>query len=217
MHATNEGMRRFEFAVDSRHLRAVNEVIVHARHFRRASLTMSVLLGLGGAALFLLRHPWSYILGGVLILIAVTALWIGYWAPRRAQRVNDLYAAGALVPAVVAETRPRGAVLLALVDIAKPSAGHPQFALVTRRVRSLPGHQMTLGERIPAIPDLSDRYLGYENTWQVATAIPLAWATQDSDVLGSAISAIDEAQWELLEDHLATWRRDRSGSRHLID
>jgi hypothetical protein len=151
-------------------------------------------------------------------LIAATALWVGVRAPRRTKRVNELYRAGVLVPAIVAEVRTRGAVLLALVDISKPSATQPQLALVTRRVHTLPGHTLTIGERVPAVPDLSDRHHGDDHTWQVASVLPVAWGTADSDVIAAATAAINETDWEHLEAQVTAWRQlHPSGTQHIIN
>ncbi|CAM3909567.1 DUF3239 domain-containing protein [Smaragdicoccus niigatensis] len=217
MHATNGVMRRFEFAVDRAHLRTANEIVVHARRFRISALVSSVIFALGAAVLLVVEHPWSYILGGVLILISVTALWVGLRAPRRAKRVNELYRAGVLVPAIVAEVRPRGAILLALVDISKPNSTQAQMALVTRRVQTLPGHAIAVGERVPAVPDLSDRHHGDDHTWQVASVLPLAWGTPDPEVIAAATSAITDSEWESLEARVSAWRQlHPAGTRHII-
>ena len=211
-------MRRFEFAVDGGPLSLVNEIVVHARRFRVVALGSSVVCALGAATLLVLRHPWSYILGGVLILIAATALWVGLRAPRRAKRVNELYRAGVLVPAIIAEVRPRGAVLLALVDISKPDATQAQMALVTRLVHALPGHQITVGERVPAVPDLSDRHHSDGHTWQVSSVLPVAWGNADAEVIAAATAAIEDSAWESLEARASAWRQQhRSDSERVVN
>ena len=196
-------MPLFRFPVDLAHLRVVNENVLDARRFRIVAFTIGIIFLLVAVVLFKVDHPSAYILGAVSCLIAATALWVGFRAPSRARRVSDLYSAGALAPAIVAETSSRGAVLLALVNLAKAEGQH--FTFVTRRVRSLPGHTLTVGERIPTVPDLTDRRPHDEPTWQVASTMPLVWGTKDPTVIAEAIAAIDEQEWAMLEEKLRTW------------
>ncbi len=55
-------MRRFEFPVDKLHAKAVNETLGDLRRLQWSAALMAVLLGAGAAWMFVLAHPWSYIL-----------------------------------------------------------------------------------------------------------------------------------------------------------
>lgn len=193
-------MRRFEFPVDNAHARSVNETVGDVRRLRVSSIVTAVLFVALAVWLFTLAHPWSYILGVVLALVGATSLWVAFWAPRKVGSIEDLYAKGALVPAVVAETRPRGATLLALIDVAKPTADGPHYVLVTRNVQSLPGHTLNhVGERVPSISVLSDRNTRAKgDTWQMVSPMPIAWGTRDARVLRRAADAIGGEEWKLL-------------------
>ncbi|APB01819.1 DUF3239 domain-containing protein [Nocardia seriolae] len=212
-------MRRFEFAVDREHARAVNEVVADLRRLRIWAYTAAVALGLAVAVLVWVNHPWSWLLAVAFLLAAVTALFIGYWMPHRG-RVDKLYAMGELVPAVVSETHGNGATLLALVDLAKPSAQGPRYALVTRTVRSLPGHRARAGERVPSVTVRVDRAPGpVGDLWQTVSAMPLAWGTRDLNIIERARTAINEVEWKLLTDNLdlADKVRGADAKRLLLD
>lgn len=212
-------MRRFEFAVDRDHARAVNEVVAYLRRLRIWAYTAATALGLGTAFLIWVNHPWSWLLAVAFLAAAVTALFIGYWMPHRG-RVDKLYAAGALVPAVVSETHGDGATLLALVDLAKPNAPGPRYALVTRTVRSLPGHRARTGERVPAVTVRVDRAPGpVGDLWQSVSAMPIAWGTRDLNIIERAREAIHEVEWKLLTDNLdlAIKVRGADAKRLLLD
>ncbi|WP_067703696.1 DUF3239 domain-containing protein [Nocardia jejuensis] len=197
-------MRRFEFAVDREHARAVNEVVADLRRLRVAAIAAAIVLGLGSGFLIWLNHPWSYLLAVAFVLGAATSLFIGLWTPHRG-RVDKLYAAGELVPAVISETDDGGATLLALVTVGKPNADGPRYALVTRTVGSLPGHHLRTGERVPAVTVRIDRAptsVGVGDLWQSVSAMPIAWGTRDPNVVERARGAIREAEWQLLADNL---------------
>ncbi|MFD1810700.1 DUF3239 domain-containing protein [Rhodococcus gannanensis] len=193
-------MRRFEFPVDTAHAKSANETVGDVRRLRWAALITALLFVAIGVWLILLAHPWSYIVGALAIVGAVTSVWMAFWAPRKVGSVEDLYANGELVPAIVAVSRPRGATLLALVNTAKPSADRPHYALVTRNIRTLPGHSLSnVGERVPSISVLSDRSTNSTaDTWQMVSPMPIAWGTRDPKVIRRAIEQIPNAEWKLL-------------------
>lgn len=193
-------MRRFEFSVDSAHARSVNETVADVRRLRWSAILTGLLFAVLAGWLIVLAHPWSYILAAVAVVVAIASVWMSFWAPRRVGTVEDLYADGELVPAIVAVTRPRGATLLALVNTAKPDAAGPHYALVTRNVRALPGHSLThVGERVPSISVMSDRATNSTSeTWEMVSPMPIAWGTRDPKVLRRAIEQIPTDEWTLL-------------------
>lgn len=169
------------------------------RRLRVSAIVTAVILIAAAAWFFWMAHPWSYILGAVFVITAATSLWVTVWAPRKVGTVEDLYAQGGLVPAVIAETRARGVTLLALIDIAKPDAGSPRYALVTRSIRSLPGHELVEGELVPSVSVLADRTKNtISDTWQMVSPMPIAWGTTDASVIQRARAEISEAEWQLL-------------------
>ncbi|WP_027504241.1 DUF3239 domain-containing protein [Rhodococcus sp. UNC23MFCrub1.1] len=213
-------MRTFDFPVDRAHARSVNETLGDVRRLRISSVVFAVLLAGGAAWLYVLDHAWSYILCAVLAVAALMSLWVSVWAPRKVGSIDELYASSALVPAMVSETRPRGATILALIDIAKPETTVPHYALVVRNVRALPGHTMTEGERVPSVAVLSDRSArSISETWQMVSPMPVAWGTRDRTVLRTAIEAIDPVEWKLLRKNLSVSEtvRQAENDQLLID
>ncbi|WP_051026584.1 DUF3239 domain-containing protein [Nocardia higoensis] len=212
-------MRSFEFAVDRGHAHAVNEVLADMRRRRLLAIAAAIASALVTTLLVRLDHPWSYLLAVASALGTIIALWVALRAPRRSS-IEHLYATGELVPAVVAHIRPRALVLLALVDVAGPESPGPRYALVTRRVRDLPGHEKRPGERVPAVAvriDTAPRPVG--ERWQSVDAMPIAWGTTDAAVIERARAAITEAEWRLLADNLALAEKVRrtTAKRLLLD
>lgn len=197
-------MRHFEFSVDRGHARAVNETLSDVRRLQWSSVVFAVMLAAGVAWMVYLHHPWSYILAAVLTIAAATALWVAFWVPRKVGSIESLYARSALVPAMISELRPRGATLMALIDVAKPEASVPHFALVVRAVQDIPGHKFVEGERVPSVAVLNDRSTtSMSETWQMVSPMPIAWGTRDRTVMRRAIESIDPAEWTVLQSCLS--------------
>jgi hypothetical protein len=212
-------VRRFEFAVDRSHAHAVNEVFADFRRLRILAIAAAVVAAAGTAFLIWLNHPWAYLLAIAFALGAVTALWVALWTPWHSS-IDKLYADGELIPAVVSEARPTGLVLLALVDVSTPESEAPRYALVTRKVRTLPGHEPKAGERVPSVAvrtDRAPRQVG--ERWQSVSAMPIAWGTTDDAVIARARAAISEAEWRLLTDNLGLAEKVRraAAKRLLLD
>ncbi|NKY52308.1 DUF3239 domain-containing protein [Nocardia vermiculata] len=195
-------MRRFEFAIDREHARAVNEVVRDIRRLRLLAIAAAVVLGLGTAGLIWLSHPYSFLLAVAFALGTITALFIALWTPYRS-RIEKLYAEGELIPAVVSGHHPKGVTLLALVNLAKPGAV-PRYALITRVVRALPGHRTDAGEQVPAVTVRADRAPRSVGDFrQPVSPMPIAWGTRDPGVIERARTAISDVEWKLLADNLS--------------
>ncbi len=176
----------------------MNETVADVRRLRVSAIVFTVVLVAAAAWLFYLGDLWSYIVGALFLVIAAISLFVTVWAPSKVGSVEQLYADGPLVPAVIAETKARGVTLLALVDIAKAD-GSPRYALVTRSVRSLPGHELVEGELVPSVSVLADRNAkAAGDTWQMVSPMPIAWGTTDTSVIERAKAEITDAEWSLL-------------------
>ncbi|RRQ28253.1 DUF3239 domain-containing protein [Rhodococcus sp. Eu-32] len=198
----------------------MNETMADVRRLRVSAIVTAVVLIGAGIWFFWLAHPWSYILGAVFLITAATSLWVTVWAPRKVGTVEDLYAKGGLVPAVIAEKRARGVTLLALVDIAKPDADTRHFALVTRSIRTLPGHELVEGELVPSISVLADRNKNtIGDTWQMVSPMPIAWGTTDKTIIARATAEISDEEWALLVANigLSAKVREADNQQLLVD
>lgn len=203
-------MRRFEFPVDVAHAKAVNETFTELRRLRASAALTAVVLVALGAWFFWIAAPWSFILGAVFFIAAATSLWVILWAPKKMGSIESRYAAGELVPAVVAEPLHAGALLLALIDVAKPGVAQPHYVLTTRVVRALPGHRTERGEKVPAVSVLADRGRNSSGkTWQLASTMPIAWGTTDRAVIARATAQISEEEWALLQANIGLCEKVR--------
>lgn len=212
-------MRHFDFEVNRRHVQAVNEVVAGRRRMRSLALVATLVCAAVTAYLVWLGHAWSYPLALAGALGAATALWVALWTPRRSG-IARLYAEGELVPAVVSAFDSHGAVLLALVNVARRDTGESRYALITKKVRDLPGHRLVRGERVPAIAVRGDRPASaIGQRWLPVDAMPIAWGTADGAVIERARAAIDETEWRLLADNLELADRVRRSAtnRLLLD
>ncbi|QBJ97337.1 DUF3239 domain-containing protein [Rhodococcus sp. ABRD24] len=210
-------MRRFEFPVDKHHAKAVNETLADVRRLQWSAALMAVVLAAAAVGLFFLGQPWAYILGAVLAICAVTSLWMVVWTPRKVGSIDQLYAKGDLVPALISEVHPRGYTLLALVDIAKPDAAAPRYALATRTIRALPGKGYTVGHKVPSVSVLGDRTnRGDSDTWQMVSMMPIAWGTWDSKVIAKATSQITETEWNLLRRNISMSEKVRASDNQYV-
>ncbi|WP_037154960.1 MULTISPECIES: DUF3239 domain-containing protein [Rhodococcus] len=213
-------MRRFQFPVDVAHAKSVNETFTELRRLRASAALTAVILTALGVWFIWIATPWSYILGAVFCIGAATSLWVMLWAPRKMGSIESQYAAGDLVPAMVAEKLPGGALLLALVDIAKPGVEDPHYVLITRVVRALPGHAMERGAKVPSVSVLADRGANTGGrTWQLVSAMPIAWGTPDTTVLARATDEITEGEWALLHANIGLSEKVRKAKNQqlLID
>ncbi|MFE1594375.1 DUF3239 domain-containing protein [Nocardia sp. NPDC058705] len=195
----------------------MNETFTGLRRLRLVALLVAGLAVAATAALVWSGQAWGFLLAVVCVLVAAIALWVALWTPHRSS-IEKLYHDGVLVPAVVSAAEPGGIVLLALVDIAEPGAPVRSWALITRKVRKLPGHAPQLGERVPAIAvrtDRAPRQVG--ERWQLVTAMPIAWGTRDDAVIARACDAITEVEWRLLTENLALASRvKRTATKRLL-
>lgn len=218
-------MRRFEFTVDRGHAHAYHETLADARRLRSYTGFATIVLGVTTGLLILVEDPWAYILSVVFGMAALPMLWITLWPPRRLGAIEKLYAEGELIPSMISEVQASGAVtLLALVNLAKPDTPGSKYALITTTARTLPGHALTVGERVPAVSVPVDRVSrdgdgDGDGHWHSAGAMPLAWATRDGHVIDQARAVISDAEWELLSDNLdlAAKVRTADARRLLLD
>lgn len=187
------------------------------RRLRVSAIVFTVVLVAAAVWFVYMGHLWSYVLGAVFVVVAATSLFVTVWAPSKVGSVEQLYADGPLIPAIVAETKARGVTLLALVDVAKPDAGAPHYALVTRSVRALPGHELVEGELVPSVSVLADRNTKTAgDTWQMVSPMPIAWGTTDAGVIERARAEISDAEWSLLVAKIGVFGKVRDSENQQL-
>lgn len=196
-------MRTIKFLVDVPHAARVNETLGDLKRLRVAAALFAVLLAIGAVLLAFTGNVWLIVLAMVLVAGAVASGYLVLWMPRKFGDIQGVYDRSALVPSVVAAVRARGVTLLALVDLAKNEGAAPQWALVARRVESLPGHERMVGERVPAVAVVADRgRRSAADRWEVVRPMPVCWGARELSVITDAVDRIPYPEWNLLAESI---------------
>lgn len=196
-------MKIFKFEVDEPFARQHNEMIRDTRRVRAGGIGLGLLVIIASllAYLFLAeRAVW-----GLMILLVGTALGItfatvGVVVAKRFNKVQPLYDAYPLVPAIIAEVKERDFLLLALVNTNVDPAVEPRWGLAIRNVSHIPGiKKPTVGMKIPSAAVLGRRNTREQHHWQEVTPMPIGWGTPDQDVVDIARKSIPQSEWNRLE------------------
>ena len=211
-------MRTVKFLVDVPHAARVNETLGDLKRLRVAAAMFALLLAAGAVALAFTGEPWLVVLAMVLVAGAVASGYLVLWMPRKFGDLQSVYDRSALVPSIVTAVRARGMTIMALVNVAKSEAAPPRWALVTRRVTSLPGHDGMVGERVPAVAVVGDRRAGSRSAnWEVVRPMPLCWGAREISVLTDAVDKIPYPEWNLLSENIQRAADvERSHDGHLL-
>ncbi|MEV0947779.1 DUF3239 domain-containing protein [Rhodococcus sp. NPDC049939] len=204
-------MRHFEFTVDRLYAKSVNQTWADVRRLQVAAILVGLLFAAAAVGLILLGHPWSIALGVLAAITALASVWVSLWVPKKVGSIEDLYAKGPLVPAIISEIHPRALTLLSLIDIAKPGKGGPSYALVTRNIPIRAGQKQAIGDKVPSIAVLSDRRTHSDaDTWEMVSPMPIEWGTRDVAVRSRAVTAIDKVEWNFLQSRIAESKQIRT-------
>ncbi len=201
----HENYRLTQVPVDPAWVRKHNENLSEVRRLQWSAGILGVIV-LGGAIGLLVYAgfaPWAWVVTAMAGAFALGSLAMVAYIPRKMGALDHTYATSELVPAMVAEVRPRGLTLLALVDRAvdRSTGGLP--ALVSRSCEKLPGHEARVGERVPAVAVVGNRSArGGDNTYQFVSPMPIAWATGDAAVIRRCEKEIPNGEWERLRQSL---------------
>lgn len=203
--APHEQYRLTDIPVDPAWVRKHNENLSEVRRLQwSAGILGAIVLAAGIVALVLSGFAsWAWILAAMAGLFAIGCVAMIAYIPRKMGSMEHTYATSELVPAIVAEVRPRGLTLLALVDRAVDRSAGKLPALVTRSCEKLPGHDVRVGERVPSVAVVGNRSArGGDNTYQFVSPMPIAWATGDVAALRRCEKEIPAAEWERLRQNL---------------
>lgn len=194
-------MRHFEFTVDIEHSRKHNEMLNDVKRYQwgagffAAAFTAGAVIPVltSGAA------AWSLILAFVLGMMALGSIALIWAIPRQMGSLQHTYDTSELVPAVVADVRDRGATILALVDTAWKREEGTQPGLALRDIHGIPGVELRVGARVPAVAVCGNRRRKPEgNRWEMISPMPIAWSTSDAKTVKSATNAIPASEWQRL-------------------
>lgn len=141
---------------------------------------------------------WRVIIPILCLTFAVASVAVGVAANKSIGTAQELYDRYPLVPAVIAEVRPRTVELLALVNATADPQQPPRWALALRPVTEIEGHKRKRGVQVPSVAVSGRRSARSQETWDEITPMPIAWGTPDPDVVERARQAIPQEVWRKL-------------------
>lgn len=194
-------MKVFKFEVDEKYAQQTNEMLRDSRRLRLSGIIMAlILLVLGGVFWYLAEGAvWGWITAIIFAILAIVFLAISFTVPKKVGNAQHLYDTYPLAPAVIAEVNPRDVVIMALVNTNVDPERPPRWGLALRTINRLAGHERTLGTEIPVAAVHGQRTLKDQEHWDQISPMPIAWGTQDMDVVNTARRAIPHEQWTRLE------------------
>lgn len=203
--APHEQYRLTDFPVDDAWVRKNNESLAEVRRLQWSAGILGVVVLAAGIGMLLYSDlaAWGWIIAALAGVFAIGCLAMIGYIPRKMGSMAHTYATSELVPAIVAEVRPRGLTLLALVDRAVDRSAGTLPALAVRSCEKIPGHDVRVGERVPCVAVVGNRSArGGDNLYQFISPMPVAWATPDAAVLRRLVREIPPGEWETLRQNL---------------
>lgn len=203
--APYEQYRLADIPVDDAWVRKHNENLSEIRRLQWSAGILGVVVLAAGIVAVVLSGmaSWGFIIGAMAALFAIGCLAMIFYIPRKMGSMQDTYSTSELVPAIVADVRPRGLSLLALVDRTVDRSAGSLPALAVRSCEKIAGHDLKVGERVPCVAVVGNRSArGKDNTYQFISPMPIAWATPDKAVLKRVEKEIPAGEWETLRQNL---------------
>jgi hypothetical protein len=203
--APHEQYRLADIPVDDAWVRKHNESLAEVRRLQwSAGILGVIVLAAGiGVLLFSGMAAWGWIVAAMAGVFALGSLAMIWYIPRKMGSMARTYATSELIPAIIAEVRPRGVTLLALADRAVDRSAGGLPALAARSCENIPGHETRVGERVPCVAVVGNRSArGRDNMYQFISPMPVAWATSDTAVLRRLVKEIPAGEWETLRQNL---------------
>lgn len=195
-------MQDFHFTVDTEYARKHNELLKDTRRLQIAGLIFALVqLALGYSLYSWLGDAMGVIVFAVFALVALVFLVLIPLLPKKVGSPQQLYDTYPLVPAVVAEVRPRDMTLLALVNLNVDPDAKPRWGLATRNITMLEGHKRKVGEKVPSVAVAGRRSTRSQERWDEISPMPIAWGTKDPAVITEARKAIPHELWNKLHKH----------------
>lgn len=188
--------RHFFYDVDPKLAKKYNENYKGDLQMVIFLIVIAIITGSLSVWLFSLGGIWRIILGIVTSLISIAAIGIAIIGIKRAATPTALLKRGALNSGIIAKIDSEGIGILVLAETTAESEVH--WGLCSIRVKDLPPvHERKIGERIP----VTCTYGSTSNEGYYISVGPslIAWGTNSKEVIQQAIDAIDEVEWDALE------------------
>lgn len=191
--------------VDDAWARKHNQNLEEVRRLQWSAGVLGLIVIAAGAAVLIASGlaAWAWIVAVMALAFAIGCLAMIFYIPRRMGSVQSTYDTSELIPALIAEVRPRGVTLLALADqaVERSAGGIP--VLVARPCNPIEGVPSKVGERVPCVAVVGNRSArGRDNLYQFVSPMPVAWATPDKTVWREAAEQIPEREWETLRQNI---------------
>ncbi|MDV8001028.1 DUF3239 domain-containing protein [Rhodococcus sp. IEGM 1408] len=203
--APHEQYRLVDFPVDDAWVRKNNESLAEVRRLQWSAAILGVIVLAAGIGVLVYSGvaAWGWIVAVMAGAFALGCLAMIGYIPRKMGSMARAYATSELVPAIIAEVRPRGITLLALADRAVDRSAGKLPTLVARSCSEIAGHETRVGERVPCVAVVGNRSSrGTDNLYQFISPMPVAWATPDKAVLRRLVAEIPAGEWETLRQNL---------------
>lgn len=196
-------MQNFQFTVDTEYARKHNELLKDTKRLQIAAFIFALVqLALGYSLYSWLGGPMGIIIMAIFAIVAIIFLVLIPILPKKVGSAQELYDNYPLVPAVIAEVRPRDMTILALVNLSVDPSAKPRFGLATRNVTMLEGHERKVGEKVPSVAVAGRRSTRTQERWDEISPMPVAWGTPDHEIIASARKAIPHELWSKLQKNV---------------
>jgi hypothetical protein len=167
---------------------------------------IALVLLLAGGALCAFHHP---VWGGILLVLSLPVLFIASQLPQTLK--GDAYRNGLLVPGIITGLDPL--TLTCLADVRTGDDASADAPGVTWGVRQVVIKQLTvqperLGEQVPCV-SLFGATSQDEAYYVAFEPRPLAWGTDNANIIEQARQAIEEEEWLLLPPLAAAYAKSK--------
>lgn len=193
--------RAFHFKVNEAHNKAHNEYTRDTRRFSVAAYLLAIVL-VALTVFFLWAvggYTWTLLIAAVVLLMAVGLVVLGATLPKRLGSAQENFDRYPLCASVIAKLQPNSMVLMGLVNTTIDPEGEPRWALATRTVTRIAGHERRVGEHVPSVAVAGKSTKRDPEHWSAASPTPIAWGTPDAGEVHRAKLAIPKSQWSQLD------------------
>lgn len=189
----------FSFTVDAEHNKKHNELYRDSSRIGTAAFIFAAVLFVFA---FIITRVYQgqvgYLMAAGLAIMGIISIFMGFTLPKKMGTPQELFDQFPLCPAIIAEVNGKDITLLALVNRSVNPEATPIWALTTRVVFGLPGHEIRVGERVPSVAVGGRRGLTSQELRAEITPMPITWGTPDKKVIDEAAQQIPTNQWRRL-------------------
>lgn len=180
--------RKAQFKADSELVKQFDMSVVAAGKRFKISLVIFILLLALTIYNFVTGHFWIGVISSIITIISVLITLV-----IRGLALGAVYESGLLVPAVITNTNPVEVTVLSDVSATDDKS---QLACKKIKLRTLPLHTISIGEKIPCVALFGGMSDGCYTNFDPR---PLAWATANIEDITRNIGLIDNSEWDFLE------------------